>query len=44
MISAYRVFIAAEVVVALRSCPSAQKKKVAGFFDALAKNPSLAGD
>ena len=44
MTAAYRVFIAAEVVVGLRSQRGPAKQVLARFFDELAVNPFRPGD
>ena len=40
----YRVFIATEVIAALRKCNATEKSRIARLFDHLAENPFLTGD
>lgn len=40
----FRVFIAAEVIARLRTCPSREKRLITRLFDDLAKDPYRAGD
>lgn len=40
----YRVFIATEVMVALKKCNAVDQSKITRFLDALSGNPFLPGD
>ena len=40
----FRVFIAAEVITRLRTCPSPERRLITRLFDELAKDPYRAGD
>jgi hypothetical protein len=40
----YRVFIAAEVIAALRTCPRREQQFITRVFEELAKDPYRAGD
>ncbi len=42
--TAYRVFIAAEVISVLRTCPRREQQTVTRLFEELAKDPFRAGD
>ena len=44
MTTAYRVFIAAEVITTLGGCRGHEKRLISRLFDELAQNPSRAGD
>jgi hypothetical protein len=41
---AYRVFIAAEVISILRTCPRREQQIITRLFEGLAKDPYRAGD
>jgi hypothetical protein len=40
----YRVFIATDVIVALKKCHAADQSPITRFFDVLSGNPFLPGD
>jgi len=40
----YRVFIASEVIAALRRCNLVEKNRITRLFEHLAENPFLTGD
>ncbi|MGO9202259.1 MAG: hypothetical protein ACLQM8_17170 [Limisphaerales bacterium] len=40
----YRVFIAAEVITALRACPRREQQIITRLFEELGKDPYRAGD
>jgi hypothetical protein len=42
--TSYRVFIATDVILALRKCNAADKCKITRLFDDLSGNPFLPGD
>jgi hypothetical protein len=42
--TSYRVFIATDVILALRKCSAADKHKITRLFDELSGNPFLPGD
>lgn len=44
MTSPYRVFIAADVIAALRECSRLEKLTITNLFDNLSLNPFRAGD